>query len=150
VAEMFGTPASVRQQNRVVTLSSSTIPPTELALATASAPSSSTETVTPAAPVTTTTANLVLGSEATGLVAPTGPTAAWWQHLITAPKTALQYAYYVLSIIIVLILVYVTELEFHRRHLRHVAAALALLLLMVALLVFANSVLFAQPIIAAV
>jgi len=159
VAQMFGAPAETPTQTRIITLSSSTVPPTEPALATVNAPatqprvaavaSSSVPTdVTPAS-VTTTTATLVLGTEATGLSTPIVNSASWWQYLLTTPKTILQYAYYILGFIILILLVYVTELEFHQRHLRHLAAALSLLVLMVGLFAFANYVFFAQPVIAA-
>ncbi|MFA7302391.1 MAG: CAP domain-containing protein [Candidatus Paceibacterota bacterium] len=144
VAQMFGTPAETPARTRVITLSASTVPATEPVLAAAT----STEEE-PALVSATTSATLVLGTEATGLSAPVERNASWWQYLLTSPKTVLQYAYYVLGLIILVVLAYVTELEFHQRHLRHVAAALSLLVLMAGLFVFANYVFFAEPLIAA-
>ena len=50
--------------------------------------------------------------------------------------------------IILAILAFVTELEFHRRHLRHVAAAALLVVLMAGLFVVASLIFFSQPVIA--
>ena len=53
------------------------------------------------------------------------------------------------SVIILILFAYVTELEWHKRHLRHVAAAGALFALMAALFVIANLAFFSEPVLAA-
>lgn len=156
VVQMFGTPAiSTPAPVKVV---SSPIEPTAPALATtvqtppSDVPAESrvaAATVTPSAQVAPEFAETerVLGTEA-GALAPV-PSASWWQYLLTSPKTVLRYAYYALAIIILGLLAYVTELEFHKRHMRHVWAAALLFALMTGLFIFANIVLFAAPAVAA-
>jgi hypothetical protein len=152
VAQMFGTPAE--GPSKIITLASPA-EATEPAIATIK-PSASAATTKPKVavappvrvPTTTTSARLVLGTEATGLSTPHS-SASWWQYVLASPKTLLRYAYYALGLCILLLLGYVTELEFHQKHLRHVGAAGLLLVLMVGLFVLADFVFFAQPVIAA-
>jgi len=88
----------------------------------------------------------VLGTEADSILP---AHASWWQELLASPKTWLRYAYYALAGIILVLLAFVTELEFHRRHLRHVAAATLLLVLMAGLFIFADLAFFTTPTLAA-
>lgn len=143
VVQMFGTPAPKSATLAIRTLSSS-IEPTVPALAT-------TKTVPSVARVaetiTTTTSPLVLGTEKAVTIAP--PTSSWWQQLVASPKAMLRYSYYVFAGVILILLAFVTELEFHKRHLRHVGAAASLFVLMIGLFVLANLVFFATPVVAA-
>ncbi len=128
VVQMFGTPAKPTA-------------PTLATIAVAPVPSPVT------APTATTAATaLVLG---TGAGAITAPSASWWQHLLASPKSMLNYAYYALAGIILVLLAFVTEFEFHRRHLRHVTAAAFLFMFMAGLFTLANLVFFSKPVIAA-
>lgn len=150
VVQMFGTPAAVASEAPVRTLASPVVA-SEPALAT-TRPAATTsaqvagEASTTPAPVAAETK--VLGTAAEGLVAPVQE-AAWWQHLLASPKTLLRYGYYLLGLIIFGLLAYATEAEFKKHHLRHVAAAVLLLLLMAVLFVLADAVLFTEPLIAA-
>jgi len=139
VVQMFGTPARVGTLESIRTVSSP-IEPTEPALATTKKP-----VVAP--PVATATAaTFVLGAESASIdAASTEPSASWWQYYLTSPKTTLRYAYYALALIVLVLLGYVTELEFHKRHTRHVVAASLLLVLMTGLLIVADIIFFAQP-----
>ncbi len=145
VVQMFGTPATVGAPVAAVRIIASPTEPTAPALAT-------TKTTAPkvvaVAPITTTAAPpAVLGTEA-GTILPTAP-ASWWQHLLASPKTWLRYAYYALAGLILVLLAFVTELEFHQRHLRHVVAVALLFVLMTGLFLFANLAFFSTPVIAA-
>lgn len=158
VVQMFGTPARATAAVAPVRTTALPTEPTEPVLATATFATTST-VISPAAATTVAAAIVdeslapeeaetpVLGTAATGLATP--DQAPWWQHLLTSPKELLRYGYYALSIIVLCILAYVTELEFHRRHTRHLLAAVVLLVLMIALIVLANMFLFTQPVIAA-
>jgi len=142
VVQMFGTPARVGTLESVRTVTSP-IEPTEPALATTKKPVESTQVAT------ATAATFVLGAEsAVAEVTSAEPSASWWQYYLTSPKTTLRYAYYVLALIVLVLFAYVTELEFHKRHTRHVVAAALLLVLMTGLFIVADIVLFAQPILA--
>lgn len=143
VVQMFGTPAA-RAAAPVRTVTSP-IEPTAPALATTEAPlaGQATTSVAASAPAVTET---VLGTEADSI---TAPSTNWWQLLLASPKSMLRYAYYALAIVVLVLLAYVTELEFHRRHMRHLAAALLLVVLMAGLFALANFIFFTQPVIAA-
>ncbi len=158
VVQMFGTPARATAAVAPVQTTASPVEASEPALATTEFATTSTvrspaaattvASVVPelsAAPEATTTP--VLGTAATGLATP--DVAPWWQHLLASPKELLRYGYYALSIIVLCVLAYVTELEFHRHHTRHLVAAVVLLALMVALVLAANFLLFTEPVIAA-
>ena len=80
--------------------------------------------------------------------APTVAPAGVWARLLASPRTVLGYLYYALAVLILLLLAYVTEMEFHKRHLRHVVAASALLVLMGGLFALAELLLFARPVLA--
>lgn len=147
VVQMFGTP-SISEASLAVRTATLPEEPTAPAFAAAEPEPASNVAGSAAAP------------EATGIEAGAGVSvnpntekvsgeASWWQHLLASPKSMLQYAYYVLAGVILILIAFVTEFEFHRRHLRHVASAALLFVLMVGVFVFANFILFAQPIIAA-
>ncbi len=139
VVQMFGTPSIkpdvVLGKPAKVQTVSSPAEPTVPALATA---------VSPAPKVATSTS--VLGTKADSILP---ASTSWWQKIMASPKTMLKYAYYALAIIILILLAYVTELEFHKRHMRHVTAAVLLFVLMIGLFVLANATFFSQPIIVA-
>ena len=59
------------------------------------------------------------------------------------------YAHYALAAVVLVLLAYVTELEFHRRHMHHLTAALLLFVLMAGLFTLANFIFFTQPVIIA-
>jgi hypothetical protein len=170
VVQMFGTPAPTSAPAPVRTVSLpieatspaiATTKPKAPAPAKVVAPVIVVATTTPSlavattAPATTTvagtvpTTRLVLGTEAVGLAAPAVSSVSWWEYLLVSPKTALRSAYYILAGMILALLAYATELEFHQRHLRHVAAAASLFVLMIGLSLIANFILFTQPVIAA-
>jgi hypothetical protein len=152
VVQMFGTPSAVAAPVRVVSAPSE---PTAPALATTKpvAPTARpgaavAQKVAPVAAVAKALATTrVLGSEADSILPPAPAT--WWQHLLASPKLLLEYAYYALACVILVLLAYVTELEFHKRHLRHVAAVALLLVLMTGLFVCADFIFFSTPVIAA-
>lgn len=141
VVEMFGTPAARAAEVETVSLP---VEPTKPALATtkaakpvATAPKATVATTTPA----------VLGTEADSILPPAP--ASWWQHLLASPKTLLEYFYYALGCAMLILLAFVTEFEFHRRHLRHVGAAAFFFALMLGLFVLASLTFFSTPVIAA-
>ncbi len=140
VVQMFGTPASAANSVRTIT---SPTEPTAPAVAVSIPTTASSITVAPTAPTT------VLGTEAVPVQVSVSNGAHWWEHLAASPKTGMRYAYYLLAGLIILLLAYVTELEFKRHHLRHVAASAFLLVLMGALFTLANIVFFSQPVLAA-
>jgi hypothetical protein len=131
VVEMFGTPAP-RNTATNIQAASSPVKATEPALATA-------EPAAPAAAAAAAAPPRVLGTEAGAIVAPQAP---WWQHLLASPKTWLEWAFYAVSGLVLVFLAFVTELEFHRRHLRHVVASVLLILMMIGLFVIASVMLF--------
>ena len=159
VVQMFGTPSTqsnvVRGTPAPVRTLTSPSEPTSPALATTEpttpTPVKSTRVAGAAATATMATnvaTKSVLGVGA-GAIVSAAPSASWWQYLLTSPKTMLRYAYFAIAGTMLILLAVVTEFEFHRRHLRHVAATLFLFVLMLGLFVFADVVFFAQPVIAA-
>jgi hypothetical protein len=129
IVEMFGTPAPSNTATNIQKVTSPSRA-TEPALATATVPAAAVAAATPPQ---------VLGTETGAVLATQAP---WWQHLIASPKTWLEWALYILAGVILLVLAFVTELEFHRRHLRHVAAAVLLIVMMVGLFILASVALF--------
>ncbi len=146
VVQMFGTPSTSGESLTVRTLSLPTESTSPALATTESAATEQVAGVSVTAPVATPAATNVLGAE-TGVKAPTA--ASWWQHLLASPKAMLRYAYYVFAGVILILLAFVTELEFHKRHLRHVVAAACLFILMIGLFTLANLVFFATPTLAA-
>lgn len=155
VVQMFGTPARTAVVEPIRTIASpaeATIP----AVATTEPAPAPVQVEEPVAAATTsvvvqapTEPISVLGTEAEGLVAPV-PSASWLDHLLASPKLVLQYGYYILAALVLVVLAYVTELEFHRRHTRHLVATIGLFALMIALMIIANMWLFSEPVIAAI
>ncbi len=146
VVQMFGAPAKGATLSEVRTVTSPA-EPTAPALATATTPAEVAGAVAVAPATAPAVAEeLVLGTEADSILA---PSASWWQLILASPKSMLHYAYYALAAVILILLAYVTELEFHRRHLRHVAAVAFLFVLMAGLFAVANFIFFTQPVIAA-
>lgn len=140
VVQMFGTPAGESAPVARVQADSLPAEPTEPALATtASTPSIDRAQ---ADSLQAASAKLVLGAGADSILPTEAP---WWQWLVASPATWLRYVYYALGFITLILLAFVTGLEFHRRHLRHVAVAAFLFLFMAGLFAFANTVFFAPP-----
>lgn len=146
VVQMFGTPAPSAAPLKIRTASSPS-EPIAPALATATVTAPKLETAPALAAATTVPSTLVLGAESGSILPPAQ--ASWWQKLLASPKTWLRYAYYALAGIILVILAFVTELEFHKRHRRHIAVATLLFILMAGLFILADFVFFAPPTLAA-
>jgi cell division septation protein DedD len=167
VVQMFGTPSSSQLPAAVQTITSPS-EPTQPALATTiapkpvpattsapavatSAPAAVAPTPTPAtttatiAAAPTTTQAAVLGTE---VGAVNTAHVSWWKKIIASPQTVLRYAYYTIALLILITLAYVTDLEFHKRHTRHLVAAIILLALMLGLFIAASSVFFTVPVLA--
>lgn len=149
VVQMFGTPAKASAPVAAVQTITLPIEPTAPAFATTKPPvpepvaAAATTTIVTVATAPT---KLVLGSEADSIL----PTSAnWWQQLLASPKAMLRYAYFALAGVILILLAFVTEFEFHKRHMPHVVAASLLIVLMLGLFVLANFVFFTEPVIAA-
>jgi uncharacterized protein YkwD len=143
VVQMFGTPSPTSAPVATVRTITSPTEPTAPALATTKAVAA----VAVAPKAVATTVARVLGTQADSILPP--PPASWWQHLLASPKTMLQYAYYGLAGAILVLLAFVTELEFHRRHMRHLVAVAILFALMAGLFVLADVTFFSTPVIAA-
>ena len=162
VAEEFGTPASVPTTFSEVAPASVAPPPGPTATSTPTHPAvagvtakkgllmPAKATTTPAAGPSMPTSTPVA---AVGDAAPPPPAPAseapWWAGLLTSPSTVLGFAYYALAVATLLIFAYMTELELHKRHLRHAAEAGGLLLLMLLLFTLADFLFFAHPVLAA-
>lgn len=141
VVQMFGTP-SPKSDLVLGTPATSTAPGIVVTTASPKEPTSPAFATTEMS-----TSTAVLGTKADSILP---ITVTRWQHLLASPKTWLRYAYYAIAGIVLIILAYVTELEFHRRHMCHVWAAALLFVLMGTLFIIANFVLFAEPVIAAI
>lgn len=72
----------------------------------------------------------------------------WWAFLVTQPRHVLQYAYYIIGLLILAAVFLDLEWELHRHHLRHAAKAGTLLGIMSMLFVIADWVFFAEPVLA--
>ena len=168
VAEEFGTPAPNAPYTIVASVPAS---PTTTAVAVATPkpkPSVAGTTTTPTkktpAPLAHASTTTPAAGSSTPVVAvaepmppppaplpPPAPPAPlpWWASIVASPETILGYAYYALAAAILVTLAYVTELEYHRRHLWHVAAAGALLAIMLAFFVVGDLLIFSHPVLAA-
>jgi uncharacterized protein YkwD len=151
VVQMFGTPAPKNIPAAVVETITSPKEPTAPALATTKPVTPTVAAATSSAPTAAVTAGppqtLVLGTEADSILT---PSTTWWQRLIASPKSSLLYAYALIGGLILALLAFVTELEFHKRHLHHVGATAFLFVLMLGLFALANLTFFTTPVIAAV
>lgn len=67
---------------------------------------------------------------------------------IASPETTLRFAYYGITLLVLLALLLTTGFEFRRHHLRHMAVAGALLVMMCGLFFVANTMVFGHPAIA--
>jgi hypothetical protein len=85
------------------------------------------------------------GGDASILTAEQQP---WWAFLVAQPRHVLQYAYYVIGLLILAALFFDVEWELHRHHMRHAVKAGALLGIMSMLFVVADWVFFAEPVLA--
>jgi uncharacterized protein YkwD len=74
----------------------------------------------------------------------------WWGWLAAQPKQTLQYAYYIIGLIILAALFGDMEWEIHRHHIRHAMKAGTLLATMSMLFIAADWLFFAEPVLAAV
>lgn len=153
VVQMFGTPAPVTAVEAPIRVLTTNVEPTKPAIATTKPiPQKLATTTTKVATASVTPAivqpqTTILGTETA--VASPAPTSPWWQHVLASPKTALQYTYYGLAVLLLVLLAFVTEFEFKRHHLHHVVAAGVLMVFMTGLFLFANFVLFTHPVLAA-
>jgi uncharacterized protein YkwD len=145
VVQMFGTPASSQAPQAFIRTDTQPSQTTDFAVATAEQAHVSEVLVQPvereafSEPVAPTA---VLGIEATGI----SDVPSWWHKLLASPRHTLKYAYYALALLILLLLGYLTELEFKKHHLRHVAAGTFLVMLMGGLFMFASIYFFTEPI----
>lgn len=73
----------------------------------------------------------------------------FWGFLLAQPRESLQYAYYLIGVIILFALFFDIEWEMHKHHIRHAMKASFLLATMSILFVAADWVFFAEPILAA-
>ena len=149
VVQMFGTPAQASAPLAQVKTLSSPKEATAPALATTKPVAGVAQASSSALALATvaTGTQQVLGTEADSILPPAP--ASWWQHLLASPKTVLHYGYYVLTILLLVLIAFITELEFHKRHMRHVALCTMLFVLMIGLSVLADFVFFSTPVIAA-
>ena len=72
----------------------------------------------------------------------------FWAYLLAQPKQTLQYAYYIIGLLILAGLFFDIEWEVHKHHLRHAMKAGILLATMSVLFIAADWVFFAEPILA--
>lgn len=72
----------------------------------------------------------------------------WWGTLLAQPKQTLQYAYYIIGLLVLFALFFDVEWEVHKHHLRHAMKAGVVLATMSMLFIVADWVFFAQPVLA--
>lgn len=72
----------------------------------------------------------------------------FWGFLLAQPKQTLQYAYYIIGLLILFALFFDVEWEVHKHHLRHAMKAGIVLATMSMLFIVADWVFFAEPILA--
>jgi len=72
----------------------------------------------------------------------------WWGFLLAQPKQTLQYAYYIIGLLVLFALFFDVEWEVHKHHLRHAMKAGVVLATMSMLFIVADWVFFAEPILA--
>ncbi|HVW82929.1 MAG TPA: CAP domain-containing protein [Candidatus Paceibacterota bacterium] len=152
VVEEFGTPAAADKFSDI----RASVPeaPAEPALAVAAdAPAAgiSASPATSAPPVARAASASASSSvlAASAAVEAPAPPAPWWARLLASPKSVLSYSYAALALLVVVALLYATELEWKRRHLPHVFAACALFILMLGLFALADAFIFAGPVLVA-
>lgn len=154
VVQEFGTPAAVQ-----VAVPTQAAEPLEQEIAVQDVPATPTKIATAAAPepspepreAPTPEPEQVLGTaKAAQISAPaadvappltTGPVG----YALASPRTSLQYAYIAIGIFLLAALAYMTRFEMKKHHLRHVKAAVLLVLLMGAILLAANYFVFSAP-----
>jgi hypothetical protein len=152
VVQEFGTPAAVATTQPITNVTAPT-KPTDIAIVTTQKPSPAPVTK----PVSEVKAAASTSASAPAAVTPS-PTPApvpgksgvltqTWQTMFASPKTALQYAYYLLGVIILFALLLETGVELKRHHVRHVALALGLLLFMSGVFFAADHYFFTPPVI---
>jgi hypothetical protein len=144
VVQMFGTPAEAQEPIATVVSPQSASQPATATTKPKPVPAASSSiaiaTTTPVAPTTVLGATTVVHPAAKAL-----PQASWWAHLVASPRVALEDAYYALGLVLLALLIAVTGFEFRQHHVRHVVAALGLLVLMVSLFAVADSLIFSAP-----
>lgn len=146
VVQMFGTPRTVTRGNEVESVTTPIIPediavsvrsdePAILGLeAATSAPVAAvTEEVSPAEMVPP---------------APAGTYAGPITRMLAAPQSMLRTVYLISGLLILLALVLTTRLELRRHHVRHVAAAAFLLVVLAGAMTLADRIIFTPPVIA--
>lgn len=141
VVQEFGAPSQKKIQAPVT----AEVPQNPETLASAAVqPSASVETPAPRTPV-------VAGASTHEAAVPVEKVqqASLKDSIIASPKTALHYAYYILTLLILFTLWYVTRLEMKRHHLKHFGAATALIIAIAVLIFVTDYVVFTPPVIAA-
>lgn len=73
-----------------------------------------------------------------------------WRFLVAFPRATLQYAYYLIGVMILVALAFETGLELRRHHQKHAARAGVLLAVMGLLFFAADAIFFTKPVLAAV
>lgn len=71
--------------------------------------------------------------------------APFWAHIATSPRSILQYAYWVLALLIIIALGVTTGFELHIHHIRKALAAGGLLVFMLVLFLAADTFVFTTP-----
>jgi hypothetical protein len=74
----------------------------------------------------------------------------FWAYLIAHPRTTLQYAYYIIGLLLLAALFGDMEWEIHKHHMKHAMKAGMVLATMSMLFIVADWMFFAQPILAAI
>ena len=158
VVQEFGTPAHVSTQMPVVSPQTVSAPTaaTDIAIATTQTKKPSTVATQPSAAPTQGTVNtprMVLGSSVTGLSSPEQSVSrapgltSLWNVFAASPRTTLKFAYYLFGLIILCALVIETGIEFKKHHIRHVVLVALLIVLMGALFLIADRLVFTDPIV---
>ncbi len=152
VVQAFGTPSSSDKQSPVVAVN---IPqsPTETALAISAPIAVLGESQEPAAPAPKT---VVLGTsvgdapvKTLAQEAAAGPTpdyAPLWAHIATAPRSMLQYTYWIVALFVILALGVTTGFEIRVHHTRKAIAAGIMLSFILIMFLAANAFVFTSPV----
>lgn len=162
VVQEFGTPA--HQPTAAPQTLTQSAKPTEIAIATTETTPAPQVTTRPAKPVVAAAISengsttevtksepvegqAVLGTNATGIVSPEPQGFdSLWNVFAASPKTTLRYAYYLFGLLILIAVVIETGIEVRKHHVRHVALAIALLVLMGGLFLTADQFVFTDPV----
>ena len=141
VVQMFGTPSAFQKTAPIRTISG-IASSTQTAVATTVAGSSTSAVLGASTPPEEVTPS------AGAVIAPAAPahTLTLVDRLLASPRSLLREVYIGCAILLLLVLGFATGLEFKKHHLRHVAAAACLIVLMLGLSVAADYLIFTKPI----